>query len=155
MPDLSHICDLRCRFWQRWIINPLREAKELASSWILYWVLNPMSHNGNSAKWFLISKLWMGNEIRKVPYVSWKWCWAFFHLNLPSKQGHWSWVCAGEEVGVGGYEVKTLRWWCTGIPLLKARFVRNHFDSNFFPFSKELGFLRQCFPSCLKICNNF
>ena len=28
MPDLSHICDLRHSLWQRWILNPLSEARD-------------------------------------------------------------------------------------------------------------------------------
>ena len=49
MLDLSCICDLRCSLQQRWILNLLNEARvEPASSWTLCWVLNPLSHNGNS-----------------------------------------------------------------------------------------------------------
>ena len=49
VPNLSHICDLHHSLWQRQILNPLSEARDPAlSSWRLCWVLNPLSHNGNS-----------------------------------------------------------------------------------------------------------
>ena len=28
MPDLRHVCDLHCRSWQHWILNPLIEARD-------------------------------------------------------------------------------------------------------------------------------
>ena len=28
MPDLSHVCNLHHSSWQRWILNPLREARD-------------------------------------------------------------------------------------------------------------------------------
>ena len=28
MPDSSHICDLHSSLWQRWILNPLSEARD-------------------------------------------------------------------------------------------------------------------------------
>ena len=49
-PDVSHICDLRHSLWQHHFLNPLREAGDEAR--ILKdasWVLNPLSHNGNSS----------------------------------------------------------------------------------------------------------
>ena len=50
-PDLSHIYDLCHSLWQHWILNPLSEAGDrtlilMATSW----VLNLLSHNGNSKK---------------------------------------------------------------------------------------------------------
>ena len=49
-PDLRYICDLHHSFWQCWILNPLSKARD----WIHIlmdprWVLNPLSHNGNSS----------------------------------------------------------------------------------------------------------
>ena len=47
--DLSCICDLHCSLWQCQILNPLSEARN--QTLILMntsWVLNPLSHNGNS-----------------------------------------------------------------------------------------------------------
>ena len=49
MPDPSPICDLCHSLWQRWILNPLSEARD--GTCILMdtnQVLNPQSHNGNS-----------------------------------------------------------------------------------------------------------
>ena len=49
MPDLSHICDLCHSSQQRWILNPLSEARvEPASSWTLCHGLNLLSHSGSS-----------------------------------------------------------------------------------------------------------
>ena len=46
--DPCHICNLGS-LWQLWILNPLkRPGMEHTSSWTLYWVLNLLSHNGNS-----------------------------------------------------------------------------------------------------------
>ena len=49
-PDPSRLCDLSCRFWQCWVLNPLNEARDqtrilMDTSQL---VLNPMSHNRNS-----------------------------------------------------------------------------------------------------------
>ena len=49
MPDPSHVCNLHHGSWQHWILDPLSEARD--QTCILMdtgWVLNPMSHNGNS-----------------------------------------------------------------------------------------------------------
>ena len=48
MPDPSLICDLHHSLWQRWILNPLREARD--RTYILLDTslsLLPLSHNGN------------------------------------------------------------------------------------------------------------
>ena len=49
MPDLSHICDLHHSSRPYRILNPLSKTKDqthiLADT---SWVLNPVSHNGNS-----------------------------------------------------------------------------------------------------------
>ena len=50
-PDLSHLCDLCSSLWQRRILNPRSKTRD----WICIfmdssWVLNPLSHNGNSRK---------------------------------------------------------------------------------------------------------
>ena len=47
--DLSHLCDLCFRLWQRWILNPLSKARDqtcilMDTSRILKW----LSHNKNS-----------------------------------------------------------------------------------------------------------
>ena len=49
MPLPSHSCDLRFSLWQCRILNPLSEARiKPASSQEPYWVLNQLSHKGNS-----------------------------------------------------------------------------------------------------------
>ena len=49
MQDPSRICELGCSLWQRRIPNPLRKARDLACILMdTSWVLNPLSHNGNS-----------------------------------------------------------------------------------------------------------
>ena len=46
---LSHSCDLHHSLWQCWILNPLIEGKDQAHILMnTSWVLNLMSHNGNS-----------------------------------------------------------------------------------------------------------
>ena len=51
MPDPSHICDLCHCLWQCWILHLLNEARDQTHTLrTLYQVLNPLSHNGNSAK---------------------------------------------------------------------------------------------------------
>ena len=45
--DPSHTCDLDHSLWQCRVLNPLIEP---AFSWTLCWVLNLLSHNGNSRK---------------------------------------------------------------------------------------------------------
>ena len=50
-PDLSHICDLHHSSQQRQILDPLSEARD--QTHILKdtsWVLNLLSHDGNSRK---------------------------------------------------------------------------------------------------------
>ena len=52
MPNPSHICNLHHSWRQHWILNPPREAR----NWICIlmdttWVLNPLSHKGNSWNW--------------------------------------------------------------------------------------------------------
>ena len=47
--DPNHICNLRCSLWHHRILNPMSEARE--ETHVLMdtsWVLNPLSHNGNS-----------------------------------------------------------------------------------------------------------
>ena len=45
-PDLSYVCDLHCSLWQCQILNPLSKARDTS------WVLNMLSHNGNSYDFF-------------------------------------------------------------------------------------------------------
>ena len=48
-PDLSCICDLCCGLWQLQIINPLIEARDWTCILLdTSWVLNQLSHNGNT-----------------------------------------------------------------------------------------------------------
>ena len=54
-PDPSHICKLHHGSWQRWILNPLREARDRTRILMeTSQVLNPFSHHGNSSQDFLI-----------------------------------------------------------------------------------------------------
>ena len=47
MQHLGYICDLCCRLWQCWILNPLSMARvEPTSSWTLCQVLNLLSLTG-------------------------------------------------------------------------------------------------------------
>ena len=47
--DLRHICDLHYSSWQRWILNSLKEARNLTCNLMdTEWVPNPLNHNGNS-----------------------------------------------------------------------------------------------------------
>ena len=49
IPDLCCICDLHLKSQQRWILNPLSEARD--QTCILMYtsqVLNPVIHKGNS-----------------------------------------------------------------------------------------------------------
>ena len=56
--DLSHICDLCCSLWQCWILSLPSEARD--QTCILMdtsWVLNPLSHSGNSLHFFASCQL--------------------------------------------------------------------------------------------------
>ena len=58
MPGPSHICDLCHSFQQCQILNPLSGARDQTRiSWTPCWVLNQLSHNGNSWTDFLASNL--------------------------------------------------------------------------------------------------
>ena len=49
--DLSLICKLQHSLWQGWILNPAREARNRTHILMgTSWVLNPLSHSGNSKK---------------------------------------------------------------------------------------------------------
>ena len=49
MPYLSHVCDLHRSSWQRWILNPLSEARDgICILMDTGWVLKLLSHNRNS-----------------------------------------------------------------------------------------------------------
>jgi len=49
MPDLSRICNLHHSSRQRWILNPLSEARDQTHILMdTIQVLNPLSHNGNA-----------------------------------------------------------------------------------------------------------
>ena len=62
--DLSHICDLHRSLWQRQILNPLNEARDPICVLIFTsWVLNPLSHKGNS----LLLLLLLSNVCRLSP----------------------------------------------------------------------------------------
>ena len=48
-PDPSHICDLQHSSWQRWVLNPLSEARmEPTSSWILVGLVTTRTTVGTS-----------------------------------------------------------------------------------------------------------
>ena len=47
--DPSHVCDLHHSSWQHWILHPLIKARDQIRILMdASWVLNPLSHNGNS-----------------------------------------------------------------------------------------------------------
>ena len=49
MSDPSDICKLHCSLCQCWILNPLNEARDQTHILMdTIWVLNLLSHNGNS-----------------------------------------------------------------------------------------------------------
>ena len=49
--DPSHVCDLLCSLHQHRILNPLSKVTDRTHILMdITWVLNPMSHNGNSSK---------------------------------------------------------------------------------------------------------
>ena len=55
-PDPSHICNLHRSLWQHWILNPLSEARDQTCILLdTSRILNPLSHNGNSAYFFFLS----------------------------------------------------------------------------------------------------
>ena len=67
MPDPGHVCDLYLSLWQHQSPNPLTEARD--QTCILTdtsWVLNPLSHSGNSTNVFL-TVLGAGRSKLKVP----------------------------------------------------------------------------------------
>ena len=62
MPDLSHICDLCCSWWEPQILNPLSKARD--GTRILMdtsQVLNTLSHNRNS--FFFVFFVFMLNTL--------------------------------------------------------------------------------------------
>ena len=53
IPDRSYICDLYHSLWQRWILNPLSEARDRTRILMdTSQVFNPPSHSGNSSSHF-------------------------------------------------------------------------------------------------------
>ena len=49
LPDPSRICNLHHRSWQRWILNPLREARDGTHNLVVpSWNLFPLCQDGNS-----------------------------------------------------------------------------------------------------------
>ena len=53
-PDTSHVWDLYPCLWQSWVINPPSESKDQTHKLLdTSWVLNGLSHNGNSHTWTL------------------------------------------------------------------------------------------------------
>ena len=47
--DPSHFCNLHHSSRQRWILNPLSEARDRTHILMdINWILNPLSHNGSS-----------------------------------------------------------------------------------------------------------
>ena len=56
-PDPSHICDLHPSLWQSQILNPVRGAKDQTHTLPRCWILNVLSHNGNSRRDALYDKV--------------------------------------------------------------------------------------------------
>ena len=57
MLDLSHLCDLHRSSQQRWILNPLSEARDRTYNLMdASWVLNPLSHMGSLGFRFVKSR---------------------------------------------------------------------------------------------------
>ena len=53
IPNLSYICNPHQSLWKRQILNPLSEARDRTCLLMdTSWVLNLLSHNGNSAYLF-------------------------------------------------------------------------------------------------------
>ena len=49
MRDPSCVCNIHHSSWQHWVLNPLSEARDRTSTLMdTSWVLNLLSHNGNS-----------------------------------------------------------------------------------------------------------
>ena len=47
--NLSHVCDSHHSLQQHWILNPLNKTRDGTCIFMdTIWVLNPLSHNGNS-----------------------------------------------------------------------------------------------------------
>ena len=56
-PNLNCICDLCCSLYQHWILNPLSDARDQTHILIgVSWVLNLLSHTGNSSIHFFRHK---------------------------------------------------------------------------------------------------
>ena len=54
--DPNYICALHHNFWQHWILNPLREARDRTRILMnTSWVLNPLSHNRNPSECFFFA----------------------------------------------------------------------------------------------------
>ena len=69
----SHICDLHHSSQQHWILNPLNEARDRTHILTdMCWVLNPLSHIGNSKTFTFLHCLWcfaMGGILKFVPLI--------------------------------------------------------------------------------------
>ena len=75
-PDLSHVCDLLTGYGNAGSFNPLSKARDTHILIDTSWILNLMSHNGNSSLWLLlifffwpwwrIAVLWPGIQPRST-----------------------------------------------------------------------------------------
>ena len=70
MLDPSYICHLLHSLWQHWMLNPLSEARDQTHNLMdTSWVLNPLSHSGNSGdKFFFILILFtkLGSQLGQI-----------------------------------------------------------------------------------------
>ena len=72
MQDLSRICDLRSSLGQcRSLTHWARPGIEPASSWTPCWVLNPLSHHGNSYFPSHLLFSWKKINARLLPFQLW------------------------------------------------------------------------------------
>ena len=115
--DPSQVCDLHHSSWQRWILNPLSEARDrIPFSWMLVGFVNQWAVEGTPCSIFLIStKYFLGAF----------WDTACNASSLQSTFFYWS-LCptskAVDEDMLGqswesvGYSIRLIWLWCLAVP---------------------------------------
>ena len=75
MWDPSYVCHLDHSSWQHWILNPLSEARDPTHIIMdIRWVLNLLSHNGNSMFYSLVLPEIAANLNSLLQYVATPFC---------------------------------------------------------------------------------